>query len=275
MIFPTRRRPMGSHVRVIRAFVLVSTAMILIFAMTTPVQGALRSSNRSSSATPGKWTRLGVVQGGTTPTFVHLPNGNDLVVWQPQDVNGKHYYEAVQLRPTGGPILPETKIFGNHLWQSLGDFPQLLSDMGKTLLVFQGGTGINNDPYNDSCIVGDLLTPQGWRLQTWSLSHDCVQTDHFGATVTQNGTLSAPFAFGGIHYQIGVSPTIPATNPDKIVATPNSNPGSTAAATETKSQHIYAAWDRSFDTPPSKDGVWTADLSVANPLAVKMPGTGT
>jgi len=141
------------------------------------------------------------------PTLVHLQNGNDLVVWQPPTIAGKHYYRAVEIRPEGGPAASPRNVFGSQYWGGLGAVPDLLPDNGTALLVFDGSRGDTNpkDPYNDACIVGALLTPGGWKLQTWSLSSDCVQTDHFGAAITRSGVVAAAFAFGGIHYRIGVA----------------------------------------------------------------------
>jgi len=246
--------------------------------MTVPAQAQPSHSARSnSSPKPGAWVRLGLDQGGSTATLLHLPNGNDLVVWQWVSVGvNKQHYEAVQLKPTGGMVGTPKDIFGGNDWGGVGQFPVLVSQNQKPLLIFEGSKADQNknDPYNDGCIVGDLLTGGAWKPQPWSLSSDCVQTDHLGATITRKGTLSAPFAFGNIHYHIGASPSIPASAPDQIINTPESNPSSVGAVTETLSQHIFAAWDQSFSQPPARDGLYVADLTKKS-KPVKAPDTGT
>jgi hypothetical protein len=261
-----------------RSLTLVISTFALAVSMTVPVQAHPSHSARSTpSPKPGAWLRLGLDQGGSTATLLHLPNGNDLVVWQWVDVGqGKQHYEAVQLKPTSGKVGAPRDIFGGQDWGGLGQFPALVLQKGKPLLVFEGSKGDQNnkDVYNNGCIVGDLLTGGSWKLQPWSLSSECGQTDHMGAAMTRNGTLSAAFAFGAIKYHIGVSPSIPASSPDQVINTPNTNPGSVGAATDTRSQHIFAAWSDSSSTPPSRDGLYVADLTRKS-TPVKAPGTGT
>ncbi len=144
---------------------------------------------------------------------------------------------------------------------------------GKPLLIFGGSKG-DASPYNDGCIVGDLFTGGGWKLQTWSLSQNCIQTDHLGATVTANGTLAAAWAWGGIRFRIGPSPSIPAATPDQLIAVNQGNQGAVGETTDNRSQHVYAVWDRSFSNPPSKDGLYVADLSKKS-SPKRAPSTGT
>jgi S-layer homology domain/IPT/TIG domain len=245
---------------------------------TKPISGS-QSVVVQSPPTAGTWTRLGLEQGLNGATLVHLPNGNDMVVWSGPSGLTQHY-DWVQLKPTGGMVSPPRDVFGGHDWGELGSFPDLLLENGKPLLIFQGGEGLTpNDPYNDGCIVGDLLTAGGWKLQPWSLSQGCSGTDQFGATISRNGTLSAAWAFGGIRYRIGASPSIPAATPDQLITIPQSDQGSVGVATETRSQNVYAAWDRFFSGPsgqPSypKDGVYVADLTKRS-KPIKAPDTGT
>jgi hypothetical protein len=108
----------------------------------------------------------------------------------------KYRYNAVELKPKGGMASAPTNVFGSGDWSSLTFFPTLVSDGGKPLLIFEGARDTNGtDPYSRSCIIGDLLTPGGWTLQNWSLSANCTD-DHFGATVTGNGTLAAAWPAG-------------------------------------------------------------------------------
>jgi hypothetical protein len=236
---------------------------------------ATPAASSRQAAKPGAWIRLGQAQGLSVPALLHLPNGNDLVVFTPAVTGSKRHYSAVQLKANGGMVAPPRNVFGNQNW-GLGEFPSLVLDKGRVLLVFEGSKGDSNpkDPYNLGCLVGDLLTSSGWKLQTWSLSANCYQTDHFGATITRAGTLSATWAGGSILYRIGTAPTIPAPPPDQQILTPKSDDGSASEATETHSQDIYAAWDRFFSNPASKDGIWVANLSKKSAPA-HVPGTGT
>jgi hypothetical protein len=230
------------------------------------------------------WTRLGLENGGNAAALARLQNGNDMIAWFAPASTNKQFYDAVQLGPRGGIAVGPRDIFGGRDWTNLTGFPTLVSDRGQALLIFEGGDGRPRDPYFDGCIVGDLFTSRGWKLQPWSLSANCVNPDHFGATVTRNGTLAAAFPGGwnkgnGIRYHIGASPSIPATPDDRHLATMPGLAGSVGAATEWRTQQIYAAWDRSFSEPPGKpptpnDAVWAADLTSKSPKALKMPGTG-
>ena len=89
-----------------------------------------------------------------------------------------------------------------------------------------------------------------------------------------NGTLSAAWAWGGLRYRIGTSPTIPANTPDQLTATPLGGQSSTAETTEARSTNVYAAWDQFFSKQASKDGVYVANLSKKS-AAARAPGTGT
>jgi len=167
-------------------------------------------------------------------------------------------------------------VFGGHDWGGLGQYPVLVLEKGEPLLIFGGSKGDANrsDPYNDGCIVGDLFTPGGWKLQPWSLSQNCIQTDHFGATVMRNGTLSAAWAWGAIRFRVGTSPSIPAKTPDQLLAVNQGGQGAVGEATDNRTQHVYAVWDRFFSNPPSKDGLYVADLTKKS-SPVRAPSTGT
>jgi hypothetical protein len=196
------------------------------------------------------------------------------------EANAKQHYDAVEVKPKGGMASSPVDVFGGHDWGGITFFPNLVSDNGQPLLVFEGGRSASGtDPYSRGCIVGDLLSASGWQLQTWSLSATCSGDDHLGATINQNGTLSAawPGAWAngiGILYRIGVSQAIPASTPDQHLSTTIGDAGSVGAATEARSQDVYAAWTRFFSKPASKDGLWATDLSTS-PAPVKAPNTGT
>lgn len=260
--------------------VLVFFILASLSIATNPSHAAAGGSRTiSEHIRPGAWTVLGLSQGGTTATVVHEANGNDLVAWEAPVAVNKQYYDAVELKPTGGMASAPTDVFGGDDWGSLDQTPTLVSQGGQPLLILSGGRSTNGtDPYRSGCIVGDLLTPSGWQLQPWSLSADCF-TGHFGATITQSGILSAAWPGGwdngyGIRYRIGVSSTIPATPDDQHVSSGPGNNLAVAEATETGSQDIYAAWARSFSNPASLDGLWAADLSKGS-APLQAPDTGT
>jgi len=259
---------------------LVIFIVACLFIATNPSRAiAGRGRAVSERIRPGAWTVLSASQSGTTATLVHVANGNDLVVWEAPVAAGKGYDNAVELKPKGGMASRPTNVFGGHDWGALDETPTLVSQSGRPLLILSGNRSANGaDPYRSGCIVGDLLTPSGWTLQSWSLSADC-STAHFGATITRGGTLSAAWPGGwtngyGIRYRIGVSSTIPATPDDQHVSSGPANNLAVAEATETGSQNIYAGWARSFSKPASQDGLWAANLSKGS-APLKAPGTGT
>ena len=197
-------------------------------------------------------------------------------MWSAPAGQSHQHYEWVELRPNGGMAAKPADVFGGHDWSGIGQYPVLVLDKGKPLLIFGGSKGDanNKDPYNDGCIVGDLFTGGSWKVQSRSLSQNCIQTDHMGATITPNGTLSAAWAWGGIRYRIGTSPSIPATTADQVRATPGGRSGLTAETTEARSGNVYAAWEQFFSKSASNDGLYVANLSRES-QAVHAPGTGT
>jgi hypothetical protein len=257
------------------ALILTVTAIMVVQAVPVQARTAAFYAAHSHTSPGGGWTRLGLDQGGNWATFAPLPNGNDLVVWSATSHVTQHY-EWVELKPTGGLATVPKDVFGGRDWGGLGQYPVLVLEKGKPLLVFEGSKADANksDPYNDGCIVGDLLTAGGWKLQPWSLSQNCIQTDHMGATVTQNGTLSAAWAWGAIHFRIGTSPSIPAGTPDQLMAVGQGGQGAVGETTDNRSQHVYAVWDRFFSKPPSKDGLYVADLTKKS-SPMRAPSTGT
>jgi hypothetical protein len=263
-----------------RLLSVIVPAIGLAILTTLPIQ-AVRGSAVAAGASPrpGAWTQLGPSQGGTTATLLHIANGNDLVVWMPPVVSSKYYYDAAELKPKGGMASPPANVFGGHDWDGVTFTPNLVSDQGQPLLVFEGGRdNIATDPYSRGCIVGDLLTPSGWQLQTWSLSANCL-LDHVGSTISQTGTLTAAWPGGwvngnGIQYRIGVSSTIPATAADQQISTQVGDAGSVSAATDASNQDAYASWARFFSKPASNDGLWVANLT-KNSAPLKAPDTGT
>lgn len=234
----------------------------------------------SSSPRPGAWTQLGTAQGGGTPALFHMANGNELVVWAAPEVVDNYHYEFAELKPSGDEVSSPKNVFGSHDWSSVTFSPTLVSYGGRPLLIFEGGRdSIPTDPYSRSCIVGDVLSSSGWKLQTWSLSASCANPDHFGATSTKSGTLSAAWPGGwangiGVLYRVGASSSIPAAGSDQHISTVTGDAGNISEVTESKSQHIYAVWIRFFSKPTYKDGIWVSDLSTKS-SPVKAPGTGT
>ena len=253
---------------------LISALATITAAVAVPVQaqsGRPLAVRGASQPKPGSWTLLGTEEGLGVPTLVHVANGNDLVVWMPPEVADRYNYEDVELKPAGGMASAPKTIFASHMWSGLTFSPTLVSDNHKPLLVFEGGTNAKGE-YSLGCIVGDLLTPGGWNLQTWSLSQNCA-VDHLGATITGNGTLSAAWPGSGILYRIGAAPTIPAASLDQHIPTAGDTTW-VAETTDNRSQQIYATWAEFFSRPASKDGLWAADLGTeASPI--KAPDTGS
>ena len=124
------------------AAVILATA-ILPLASAVPVEarsGGQHHAHPAANPAPGSWTRLGLEQGGNWSTFAHLPNGNDLVVWSAPAAQSHQHYEWVELKPNGGMAGKPKDVFGGHDWSGVGQYPVLLLDKGKPLLVFGGGS---------------------------------------------------------------------------------------------------------------------------------------
>lgn len=276
----SRRFTMGNRsVRWAASLLVILPTVALALSPALLAQAVQISSVAQRTPKPGAWTQLGTAQGGSSPALVHESNGKDMVVWTALVENSKYYYEAVELKPKGGMASSPKNVFGGSYWGGITFAPSLLSDGGKPLLVFEGSKDtIGTDPYSHSCIVGDLLSGGSWKLQSWSLSASCVNPDHFGAAITQNGTISAAWPGGwaggnGVLYRNGVSPSIPAAGTDQHISTAIGDSGSVGATTDARTQHVFAAFTRFFSKPATKDGLWVADLSKGS--AVKAPDTGT
>ena len=226
----SRRFTSGNRsVRWAASLLIFLPAMALALSPVLRVHAVQISGWPQAAPRPGAWTQLGTAQGGSTPALVHETNGNDLVVWTALVTNSKYYYEAVELKPKGGMASSPKNVFGAD-WGGITFSPTLLSDGGKPLLIFEGAKDTNgNDPYSRSCIVGDLLSGGSWKLQSWSLSSSCVNPDHFGASITKNGTLAAAWPGGwaggnGVLYRVGISTSIPRLAPTSTYQPPSVTP---------------------------------------------------
>ena len=266
-----------------RRLFFVLPVLTVLLSVALPARMTQGSAASAGGVKPGTWTQLGPAQGETTAALVHVANGNDLILWMaPVSASNKYFYVAAEIKPTGGTASGPKDIFGGNDWHNLDPFtpPVLVSQGGKALLIFEGNrTGSSSDKYSAGCVIGDLLTPGGWQLQSWSLSANCP-TDHLGATITTSGMLSAAWPAGwanggiGLRYRIGTSPSLPASGDDQRLSTAPGMANSVAEATDTANQDIYAVWARSNSTPVSRNGIWAADLS-KNPSPLQAPGSGT
>lgn len=261
-------------------------AAVALFTLAVPLSASLPADaaghaalHLQKAARVGAWTQLGLVQGGSSATLLHLQNRTDLVVWTAPGASSKYYYQAVELKPKGGMVSKPTNVFAGSDWGNLTFNPTLVSYNGNALLVFEGTrTAAGSDPYSRGCIIGDLFSNATWSLQPWTLSSNCL-VDHLGATATANGTVAAAWPGGwvngnGILYRIGVSSQIPATTPDQQISTAVGDAGSVAATTDSRSQDVYAGWTRFFSRPASSDGLWVSDLTKGS-APQRAPDTGT
>ena len=272
----SRRSRRSKPIDRVRFLVCAVSMIALAVAATIPAHARTVSQRATAAAPkPGAWIQFGAAQGLTTPALLHVAGGNDLLVWQP--VSTTPHYEAVELKPAGGKASAANDVFAGKDWSSVAADPALISDNGKPLLVFSGQRALSvNDRYADGCVVGALRSPTGWKLQNWSLSQGCTFADvgFGGATRTRNGTLSAVWAGGGVMYHIGASTTIPASTPDRTISTSLGDAESVNEQTDSKSQDLYAVWYRTFSKPPSRDGVYVADVTKKGP-PMKGPSSGT
>ena len=80
---------------------------------------------------------------------------------------------------------------------------------------------------------------------------------------------------GGVHYRIGISPSIPATPADNSFLLDDGAEGFYNEVDNSAGNgHFYLAFDRFFSKPGSADGLWVKDLT-ANTAPVRAPGTAT
>ncbi len=232
---------------------------------------AAPASARSASATPGKWTLLGLAQTGA-PAMWRGPDHRDWVVFS-SNKNG--IYQLAMISAAGSLTAKPTTIIKG--WSGVSATPSLLANGKSPLLVFAGQDSVIG-PLSDGCVVGALPASPQWAIQTWSLSNNCAFSNvGFGdASESHTGELSAAWAGGsGVEYRLGKSGTIPATGPDQQIKFTLSDADSVAEVTDwSKAGHTYAAFDRFFSKDASKDGVYAKDLTANGPV-LKAPSSGT
>lgn len=121
-----------------------------------------------------------------------------------------------------------------------------------------------------SCVQGAVGPAVPWTVQTWSLSHDCVNPVPTAAEA-DDGTLGASWPGSpGLRYRIGISSTTPATGPDQTITVPGTPVFKTSTAVVPLSQHFDVGWAQFGG---SADGYYVEDVTAAT-TPQKMPGTG-
>jgi hypothetical protein len=222
----------------------------------------------------GHWFLLDTsasVQSGT-PTVWKARSGTAYVLWLRKLTASKYTYQSSRIAGSGRASA-STDIFVGAHWGSLSNSPTLVSSGKKPLVVFDGAR-TTSGPYSKGCVYGALGAGAPWTMQTWSLSNVCVNPAGT-AGEGRKGQLAYAYAGApGIRYRIGVSPTIPATGPDKQIGLPTgASPYKTSEAANTGGTgHWYVAWAQEFSN--NKDGYYVQDVT-AKTKKIKAPGTGT
>jgi len=205
---------------------------------------------------------------------------NALIVWQ-RRIKNNFTYETVGFSAKGIVGTPSEALSASD-WGSLLSEPPVISDGSEPLIVFEGGGTLK--PYNDGCIIGDLLTSSGWKLQPWSLSANC-NIPAVAATDTPGGVISAAWPGGGwntkpidhgVQYRIGPSSSFPAAGLDGRVpaATQYSNVAKTSEVSDLSGNgHVYVVWGLTASPDESAAGLYVKDVTANSPTQ-KVPGTG-
>ena len=203
-----------------------------------------------------------------------------LIVWQ-RHIKNNFTYETVEYSAKG-IAGPPSEALSAADWGSLLSEPPVISDGSEPLIVFEGGGSLK--PYNDGCIIGDLRTSSGWKLQPWSLSANC-NVPGVAATDTPGGVISAAWPGGGwntkpidhgVQFRIGPSSSFPAAGLDGrvLAATEYSNVYKTSEASDLSGNgHVYVVWALTASPDLSAAGLYEKDVT-ANTPTEKVPGTG-
>jgi len=287
-----KRTLRGAHRRLVLTCALATAATVGGLAGVSPA-GAVgralgsRAAHRPQlpAASPGRWTLLAkapnLVNGQSTPSVWLSPTDTALIVWHRQVKPGFFTYETVEYTAKGTVSGGLSQALDSSKWSSLLSEPPIVSDGSEPLIIFEGGGNI--PPYSDGCIVGDLLTPAGWKLQPWSLSRNC-NVPGVAATDTPGGVVSAAWPGGGwngypidhgVQYRIGTSPSFPAAGLDGRIPAKveNSNVYKTGEVSDLAGNgHVYVVWALTAD-PLSDSGYYVKDVTANSPVQ-RVPGTG-
>lgn len=249
---------------------------------TLAAAGKPQSGRLASSPAPGTWRMLGPApESSSEPTLLHITQGRDLVLWEVPTGATTSTFKYAEIAQYGGLAAGVKDMFSGHHWTTLIGDPKLLQYRGKPLLIFAGQKTLNkSDPLSAGCVVGAEDGSAGWKIQRWSLSQDCSGAigKFGGAAVDSKGTLSAAWASNGsgaLVYRIGIAPTIPAANPDRMIPITHGNLELVDETNDSSgNDHFYGAFYRLFSTAPFHDGLYLADLS-AGTGPKQAPGSGT
>lgn len=287
-----KRTLRSAHRRLMLTCALAAAATVGGLAGVSPA-GALGNAPGSAAAhrlllpaaSPGRWTLLAkapnLVNGQSTPAIWLSPTDNALIVWHRQVKPGTFTYETVEYSAKGTVIGAPSQALDSSKWSSLLSEPAIVSDGSEPLIIFEGGGSM--PPYNDGCIVGDLLTPAGWKLQPWSLSRNC-NVPGVAATDAPGGVVSAAWPGGGwngypidhgVQYRIGTSPSFPATGLDGRIPAKveDSNVSKTGEVSDLAGNgHVYVVWALTA-APLSDAGYYVKDVTANSPVQ-RVPGTG-
>jgi hypothetical protein len=273
----------GTHMKRARVVCLFLLAATLAVGGSAIAGASISPAARSAaSPPPGKWTMLGAApETDSEPTLLHIAQGRDMVLWEIATGPSTSTFKYAQIARYGGLASGVTDMFAGHHWHTLIGDPTLLQYHGSPLLVFSGQRTLDRtDLLSAGCVIGTLDTSAGWKLQSWSLSHDCAGAvgKYGGAAIDRNGMLSAAWAAvgsGAINYRIGVAPTIPPSSLDSTIPITHGNIELVDETNDSAdTDHFYAAWYREFSTAPYHDGLYLADLT-ARSSPRQAPGSGT
>jgi len=252
-------------------------------------QAAITSVNRNQDLTvtwtggiPGTWVQIGATFKtiiGVTPTLVTLPGDRAFILFKREPTPNKFTYEAALVASNGTLAVQPFSVFGAKYWLALTDQPTLVMYKSEPLVIFEGSrSNVSTDPYSKGCIVGDLGSTSGlspWSLQSWSLSHSCVN-DVGSAGAGPSNKLAGAWSSNGVAYRVGVSATIPATGPDSQIALSTAASANKTGVVSNLAGNgdFYVAWAQVFSKVASHDGFYVKDVTSGSTVK-KAPGSGT
>jgi hypothetical protein len=206
-----------------------------------------------------------------TPTVWKSGSGTAYVLWLRKPTSSRYTYDVSRIAASGKAGAP-ADIFKGSSWGSLSNEPTLVNQGKNPLVVFDGARGTSG-PYSKGCAYGALGAKVPWKLQSWSLSHVCVNSVG-PAGEGKNGQLAYAYVGSkGIAYRIGVSHMIPAAGLDKQINLNGGFPQKIGIAANTGGTgHWYVAWAQANSN--KRDGLYAKDVT-AHSANAKAPGSGT
>ncbi len=195
------------------------------------------------------------------------------VIWPSQDAVGfSLHYSTV----AGRAKLVNSGTVVKH-WSGISAYPMLVAGPSKGLrLIFTGGNGVNNSPFNLGAVYSATATSAGtkWTLASGSLSHSTnVPLTDTSATTQADGTpVVAWDGVTALDYHIGIDPSTPASAPDQALGIGADGGLLTPTLVRAKNGSVLGAWFK--NTGEADQGYYVGQLTPTKTAAVKAPNSG-